>query len=91
MMSYGAMLSAPMIPSYTSSRPIAEIASRKRLAIKGAVIKFIEKSNRTKMDLWPWWPWSRSSPELSEWYFLRRKTLKEPRTLKVESWSRRGK
>ena len=48
MMSIGEMLLAPMVPSWTSCRPIARMASRKRTAINGAVIKFMGKLSRTK-------------------------------------------
>ncbi|KAK8194345.1 hypothetical protein M8818_007534 [Zalaria obscura] len=49
MISMGEMLFAPMIPSCTSCRPIAKMASKKRSAINGAVMKFNGKLSRTKV------------------------------------------
>ena len=63
--SIGEILLSPIIPSYTSCRPIAKMASKKRSAIKGAVIKLMGKLSRTKSLTWqfwlslePWWEWS---------------------------------
>lgn len=48
MMSMGEMLSAPMVPAATSSRPMAKMARRNRLAIRGPVIKLRGKTKRAK-------------------------------------------
>lgn len=48
-MSIGEILSAPIVPSCTSSLPIAEIASRKRSASRGAVTKFMWNLSKMKV------------------------------------------
>ena len=51
MISSGEMFSAPIVPSCTSCRPIAKMASRKRSAINGAVTKLRGNCRRTKVLL----------------------------------------
>ena len=81
------MLFEPIVPSCTSCLPIANMASRNRSAIKGAVTKFIGNLNRTQALFLPLW-----SSVSSCWkgFRLRGIIWQELKVFKKESESHRG-